>query len=181
MRLEMFFMVGGLLVLDACGTRSGARSASHASSSGGTAAAAEEPQTPAQMDERYRERARHLTRNPVWESPLRSLNRDALAALRQYSQSRGNPETYLTLEVTSADWSVMRHNVTGIVTGRSVGAVTIARFPDGRCMVYGTSLRQEFVGGEFSSTLTTSGTGGGAGIPCPAVEAITAARPDVAL
>lgn len=180
MRLEMFFMVGGLLVLDACGTRGSTRSAASASSSGGAAAAAAEPQTPAQMDERYRERARHLTRNPVWESPLRSLNNDALAALRQYSQSRGNPETYLTLEVVSADWSVMRHNVTGIVTGRSVGAVVIARFPDGRCLQYGTSIRQEYVGGDFASAMTTNGTGGGAGLRCETVDAIVAARPDIA-
>lgn len=178
MRWATLLAVAGLLTLDACGTRTNTRSASHASSSG--AAAPAEPQTPEQMDERYRERARHLTRNPVWSSPLRSLNSDALAALRQYSQSRGNPETYLTLEVVSADWSVMRHNLTGIVTGRSVGAVVIARFPDGRCLQYGTSMRQEYVGGDFASTMTTSGTGGGAGVPCETVDAIAAARPDTA-
>lgn len=180
MRFGKYLVVGWLLALEACGARAtGSRTSSGASVSSG--AAAVEPQTPEQLDARYREIARHLVRNAVWNSPLRAMSRDGLETLRQYSQGRGNPETYLTLEVTSADWSVMRHNVTGIVTGRSVGAVTIARFPDGRCMVYGTSLRQEFVGGDFSSTLTTSGTGGGAGIPCPAVEAITAARPDIAL
>lgn len=179
MRWATLLAVAGLLTLDACGARSSTPSASNASSSGGAATVAE-PQTPEQMDERYRERARHLTRNPVWSSPLRSLNNDALAALRQHSQSRGNPETYLTLEVVSADWSVMRHNVTGIVTGRSVGAVVIARFPDGRCLQYGTSMRQEYVGGDFASTLTTSGTGGGAGVPCETAGAIVAARSDTA-
>jgi hypothetical protein len=176
----MLLVVAGLLTLDACGSRTNTRGASSGASSSGGAAAPAEPQTPAQMDERYRERARHLTRNPVWESPLRSLNNDALAALRQYSQSRGNPETYLTLEVVSADWSVMRHNLTGIVTGRSVGAVVIARFPDGRCLQYGTSMRQEYVGGDFASAMTTNGTGGGVPLPCEAVDAITAARPDTA-
>lgn len=178
--LKIGVAVGGMLALDACGT-SGARtrSSSAASSSSG-AAAPEAPQTPEQLDARYREIARHLTRSPVWDSPLRALSADGLATLQRYSQGRGNPETYLTLEVTSQDWSVMRHNVTGIVTGRSIGAVTLARFPDGRCMVYGTSLRQEYVGGDFAPTLITNGTGGGAGIPCPALEAITAARPDIA-
>jgi hypothetical protein len=152
---------------------------STASASGGETAAAE-PQTPEQLDATYREMARHLTRGPVWDSPLRSLNSDGLAALRAYSQSRGNPETYLTLEVVSADWSPMRHNVSGVVTGRSVGAVAIARFPDGRCMIYGTSLRQEAEGDDFSSTITSSGTGGGATVRCETVQAIAAARSDVA-
>lgn len=179
MRAGKFVVVAWLPVLDACGARPSGRTASSASSSGSASVAAE-PQTPEQLDARYREIARHLTRNPVWDSPLRALSADGLATLRQYSQGRSNPETYLTLEVVSADWSVMRHNLTGVVTGRSIGAVTVARFPDGRCLVYGTSLRQEYVGGDFAPTLTTNGTGGGAGIPCPAVEAIAAARPDIA-
>lgn len=138
------------------------------------------PQTPAELDARYREVSRHLMRNPVWDSPLRSLSEDALATLNRYSQSRGNPETYVSLEVTSNDWAIARHPATGAVTGRAVGAITVARFPDGHCMVYGASFRQEFVDGEFSSTLTTSGTGGGAGVRCETVEAIAEARPDVA-
>lgn len=180
MRLARLMVVGWLLALEACGARAGAQSASSSGGTSGGSTIAEGPQTPEQLDARYREVARHLVRNAVWDSPLRALNAEGLAALRAYSQSRGNPETYLTLEVTSADWSVMRHNVSGVVTGRSVGAVAIARFPDGRCMIYGTSLRQQYVGDDFSPTLTTSGTGGGALIRCETVEAIAAARSDVA-
>jgi len=179
MRFVKYVAAGWLLVLDACGARPGHRATAGASSAGGAPAAAE-PQTPEQLDARYREVARHLTRGPVWDSPLRALSADGLATLRRYAQGRGNPETYLTLEVVSADWAAIRHNVSGVVTGRSVGAVTVARFPDGRCMMYGTSLRQEYVGGDFAPALVTQGTGGGAGIPCPVVEAIAAARPDLA-
>lgn len=180
MRVERFLVVGWLLALDACSVHGRPRASSSTASTSGGASTPPEPQTPEELDARYRETARHLARNPVWSSPLRSLNADGLAALRQYSQSRGNPETYLTLEVTSADWAVMRHNLSGVVTGRSVGAVTLARFPDGRCMLYGTSLRQEFVGGDFAPTLISSGTGGGAAVRCETVDAITSARSDIA-
>ena len=57
----------------------------------------------------------------------------------------------------------------------TVGEV-IARFPDGRCLQYGTSMRQEYVGGDFASAMTTNGTGGGVPLPCEAVDAIAAAR-----
>lgn len=179
MHMKTLFAVGMLWGLSACGMSMSSRRRASATSSG-SAAVDDSPQTPEQLDTRYREVARHLVRNPVWDSPLRSLSDEGLATLRRYAETRGNPETYLTLEVTSNEWAVMRHNVTGIVTGRSVGAVTIARFPDGRCRLYGTSLRQEYVGDEFSSTMTTNGTGGGALVRCETVDAITAARPDTA-
>lgn len=70
------------------------------------AAASAGPQTPEPMNGRSHPR------------PLRSLHRDARAALRRCSRACGNPERWLRLEVVSADGSVMRHNV----TGRAVGA-----------------------------------------------------------
>jgi hypothetical protein len=181
MRLERMMGLAVLLALAACGPRARSEAAPAGEASGGSAggepAAAASPE---ELDGRYRENARHLVRDTVWDSPLRALSTQGLETLRRYSENRGNPESYLTLEVVSPDWIIDRHRATGAVTGRLLGAVTLARFPDGRCLQYGTSLRQEYVGGDFADAMTTTGTGGGVGVPCETIDAVVASRPDVA-
>lgn len=89
MRFGKYIIVGGLLVLDACGPRSGARpQASSGAGASGSEGADTGPQTPEQLDARYRTVARHLARSPVWDSPLRMLSSDGLAVLQQYAQSQ---------------------------------------------------------------------------------------------
>lgn len=168
------------LALVACGRRGRTETATASETSGAEATAAS-PQTPEQLDAAYRENARHLVRGGVvWDSPLRSLNAEGLETIRSYRARRGDPETMLTLEVVSPDWIIQRHATSGAVTARVLGAITLARFPDGTCYEYGTSLVQQFVGGDFEGPLTTSGTGGGVVVPCETADAISAARADVA-
>lgn len=145
--------------------------------SGSEQAATESPET---LDANYREAARHMVSSPVFDGPMTGLAGDALSTLRAYSQGRGNPEQYLSLEIVSADWLVSRNRATGVVTGRHVDAIAIAAFPDGRCLMYASSFIQEAVGDEFSDSLSTQGTGGGFPVPCATVDAIAAARSTVA-
>lgn len=174
-------MVGvsfGCLAAFGCGGGSATPAAS--SSSGSEAASSPAATTPEALDARYREAAPHLVSAPVFEGPMAGLATEALGVLRTYSADRRQPETYLSLEVVSRDWIVSRNRQTGEVTGRHVDALTIGRFPDGRCLLYGASFVQGAVGDGFSDTLTTRGTGGGFPVDCATVDAITAARPSVA-
>lgn len=55
--------------------------------------------------------------------------------------------------ITSNDWSIERHEVTGIVTGRVRKAVIVYKGKDGKCYLTANFfLRQEFVGNSFSSS-----------------------------
>ncbi|GAB4116031.1 MAG: hypothetical protein OHK0013_49950 [Sandaracinaceae bacterium] len=174
-------VVTSLLVVAGCGGRARSTQIETASTEGDEASSVPAaPQTPEELDAAYREQARHLVRNPVWDSPLRTLSAEGLEVLRRYRASRGDREEVLSLEVVSPDWEINRHRATGAVLNRWVAAITTSRFPDGSCYQYGTTLAQEYVGGDFASTLTTQGTGGGASIPCETIDAIAAARPDVA-
>lgn len=58
--------------------------------------------------------------------------------------------------ITSSDWSIERHDVTGIVTGRVRKAVIVYKGKDGKCYLTANFfLRQEFVGNSFSNTATS--------------------------
>lgn len=59
------------------------------------------------------------------------------------------------------------------MTGRSINAIVIAQFPDGRCLPYAGSFVQEAVGDEFMDQLTTRGLGGGVGVPCEMAEVVS--------
>ena len=126
----------------------------------------------------YDQNARRLARRGAG-TPLSEHAGDALSAIRDWATENGHDEVYATMEIVSDDWSLMRHRVSGEVTGRSIGGITLARFPDGRCFEYGGSFFQEYVGGEFDTTIRAQGVGGGFVVPCETIDAV-AAREGVA-
>lgn len=164
-----------LSVMVALGCGGGSAATSEAASD--ETSGAEQQQTvdlsPEALSSRYESNARALQREWSPGSSLAAENAEAaMAALRAYAAGRGYVETYLTLEVVSADWSLSRHRATGIVTGRSINGIVIARFPDGRCMQYAGSFIQEAVGDEFVDRITTQGLGGGVGVPCEMADVV---------
>ncbi len=59
--------------------------------------------------------------------------------------------------LTSEDWSVERHEITGIVTGRIRRAVIVYKDKDGRCFLTANFfLRQEYVGSSFQGTMKSA-------------------------
>ena len=81
------------------------------SASGSEQAATASPEA---LDANYREAARHMVSNPVFDGPMTSLAGDALATLRAYSRDRGNPEQYLSLEVVSTDAATVMGESAGV-------------------------------------------------------------------
>ena len=58
--------------------------------------------------------------------------------------------------ITSTDWSVQRHEITGIITGRTRRAVIVYKTSEGKCYLTGNFfLHQEYIGNSFT-TATTS-------------------------
>jgi hypothetical protein len=128
--------------------------------------------SPETLLSRYESNGRALQRDWSPGSEVAQHADDAMSVLRTYADGRGYVETFLTLEVVSADWSVGRHRATGIVTNRSINAIVIARFPDGHCMQYAGSFFQEAVGDDFADQLTTQGLGGGVRVPCEMADVV---------
>lgn len=58
--------------------------------------------------------------------------------------------------VMSEDWSILRHEVTGIVTGRVRRSVIVYKGKDGKCYLTANFfIHQEYVGSSFSSNATS--------------------------
>jgi hypothetical protein len=58
--------------------------------------------------------------------------------------------------VTSKDWSVQRHEITGIITGRTRRAVIVYKTSEGKCYLTGNFfLHQEYIGSSFTSATTS--------------------------
>lgn len=163
-----------LCVMAALGCGGGSAASSEAesdeTSSGGEEATVD--LSPDALLSRYESNGRGLQREWSPGSEVAQHANDAMSVLRAYAAGRGYVETFLTLEVVSADWSLGRHRSTGIVTGRSINAIVIARFPDGHCMQYAGSFIQEAMGDEFVDQLTTQGLGGGVRVPCEMADVV---------
>lgn len=161
-----------LCVMAALGCGGGSAGSSEAGSeetTGGEEAVDLSPET---LLSRYESNGRALQREWSPGSEVAQHADDAMSALRTYAAGRGYVETFLTLEVVSADWSLGHHRVTGIVTGRSINATVIARFPEGHCMQYAGSFFQEAMGDEFADEFTTQGLGGGVRVPCEMADVV---------
>lgn len=170
---ELSFVSGMLALALACGGGSGESGSSEGSESseGGEA---EVDLSPEALLATYERNGRFLTRGG-WAAPAGPLAEHAdaaMSALRTWATNENHPESYLTLEVISPDWSLLRHDISGEVTGRSLAGVVIARFPDGGCLQYAGSFVQEYVGGDFVETITARGIGGGVGVPCEMAEVV---------
>ena len=155
-----------------CGGGSAASSETESEETTGGGEEAAVDLSPETLLSRYESNGRALQREWSPGSEVAQHADEAMSVLRAYAAGRGYVETFLTLEVVSADWSVGRHRATGIVTGRSINAMVIARFPDGHCMQYAGSFFQEAMGDDFADQLTTQGLGGGVGVPCEMADVV---------
>lgn len=168
---ELSFVFGLLILLVACG---GGGSGEPEVSDGSEGGEAEVDLSPEGLLATYERNGRFLTRGG-WAAPAGPLAEHAdaaMSALRTWATNENHPESYLTLEVISPDWSILRHDISGEVTGRSLAGVVLAQFPDGSCLQYAGSFVQEYVGGDFVETITARGIGGGVGVPCEMAEVV---------
>lgn len=95
------------------------------------------------------------TRLPAAAVKDAALEKMFVDAFNKY-QSEGFKGTAIKAVVMSEDWSILRHEITGIVTGRARRAVIIYKGADGKCYLTGNFfIHQEYVGNSFSSAATS--------------------------
>jgi hypothetical protein len=83
----------------------------------------------------------------------------------------GNPGKYEIAILRSADWVPLRHEVSGVVTGRAQTVDAGARRPDGHCTFQEFELSQDFDGLRFTEPLMTRGIGQQWEVPCATLDA----------
>ncbi len=98
-----------------------------------------------------------------------SVRDESMAALRAYSQGRGDRDTFLTLRVLSQEWNIERNNLQ-VVVARSFTAAVTARMPQGYCQAYGATLYQPAVGSGFEPRIRSRGSSMNIRIPCTLAE-----------
>lgn len=95
----------------------------------------------------------------------------AFAALQEGGRAHRWPETFVALRMTSADWDVIRHRVSGVILRRVATGVAIARFSSGLCQATPVTFVQEHDGRDFSGALRFGDIGGNHRVPCAIAEA----------
>lgn len=95
------------------------------------------------------------TRLPAAAVKDAALEKMFVDAFNKY-QSEGFKGTAIKAVVMSEDWSILRHEITGIVTGRARRAVIVYKGADGKCYLTGNFfIHQKYVGNSFSSAATS--------------------------
>lgn len=63
--------------------------------------------------------------------------------------NEGWNESILKINILSNEWTVVRNNVTGAITGRTQTAAIAARNQKGECILYTYTIMQEFDGSRY--------------------------------
>lgn len=100
-----------------------------------------------------------------------SFRASAFTALQEGGRAHRWPETFVALRMTSADWDVIRHRVSGTILRRVATGVAIARFSSGLCQATPVTFVQEHDGRDFSGALRFGDIGGNHRVPCAIAEA----------
>ncbi len=112
-------------------------------------------QTKAAVDKRIaQEDAKRTEQNQLPKKGLtdKALEQDALAAAQRWANQYAWKETLKYAYITGNDWSILRHPLTGIQTGRRINGVVTMERDDGLCSYQHTVFEQDFNGTGYQKT-----------------------------
>ena len=78
-----------------------------------------------------------------------SQRKSALAAAKRWASAWNWKETIKDAYFTSADWTITRNRLTGVITGKVIRGYITMTHPDGRCRFQHVSFRQDFDGSKY--------------------------------
>ncbi len=78
-----------------------------------------------------------------------SQRKQALAAAKRWGESWNWKETIKDAYFTSADWTITRNRLTGVITGKVIRGYITMTHPDGRCRFQTVTYRQDFDGSDY--------------------------------
>jgi len=82
-----------------------------------------------------------------------ALEQDALVASQAWANQYGWKETLKYSYITSRDWSILRHPLTGIQTGRRINGIITMERKDGLCSYQPAIFEQAYNGSSYQKTV----------------------------
>lgn len=86
---------------------------------------------------------------PKANTSLKSMNASFLAGAQARANREGWNETLISAYAIGRDWSILRHKVTGIQTGRVIPGVVSMSRKDGKCSYQHVHFAQEYNGSSY--------------------------------
>ena len=65
--------------------------------------------------------------------------------------NEGWNETIIKINITSREWSIIRHEVSGAIICRAQSAAIVAKQKNGNCILYDFTIKQQYTGSGYSS------------------------------
>ncbi|GAB5547507.1 MAG: hypothetical protein SangKO_072670 [Sandaracinaceae bacterium] len=116
----------------------------------------------------YLRRLNRMNTNPVMHDG--ALEAQMHEAVQMRARDQGWVDDPAATRIASDEWSILRHNRSGVITGRRISGVVGHRFPDGHCSIQIHSFRQEHDGSDFSGPVRYEGTAGNIYTGCSMVS-----------
>jgi hypothetical protein len=73
------------------------------------------------------------------------------AEFKEAFSNEGWNETIIKINITSREWSVIRHEVSGVIICRAQSAAIVAKQKNGNCILYDFTIKQQYTGNGYSS------------------------------
>lgn len=98
--------------------------------------------------------------------PSKMEDQELEAAMVEAYKEAGWPEDVKGLTITASDWTIKRHDVTGVITHRSIPVDMVVQ-AEGKsyCRYFSVSYKQEYNGSDYGKTMY-GGTGNTAAVDC---------------
>lgn len=112
----------------------------------------------AAVDARYAQQDLQRTANnelPAKGMQDSDLEQSALIAAQDWAKSYQWKEQLQYVYITSRDWSILRHKITGIQTGRRIQGIITMKRDDGLCSYQQVIFEQAFNGTDYQTTIMT--------------------------
>lgn len=83
-----------------------------------------------------------------------TLEAQALESAKRWASNYGWKETITNAYFSGADWTIRRHPVTGIQTGREISGIIVMSRPDGLCSFHYAVFAQQYSNGSYNKVYT---------------------------
>ncbi len=95
-----------------------------------------------------------------------TLTAEVLKAIQGHATREGWDEKFTRAKISSTDWTTVRNELTGVITGRVLYAYCQAAWPDGHCTVQPFTFKQDYNGSTYSKVINVVDVGEQKDVDC---------------
>lgn len=116
----------------------------------------------------YLRQLNRMNTNPVMDDD--AVRAQMHEALLMRARDQGWTDDPTVTLMASDDWTIMRNNVTSIITRRRIAGMVGHRFPDGHCGIQVHSFTEEHEGSDYTGSIRYESTAGNIYCGCTMVD-----------